>query len=477
MFQVKVSSASDAVKKRLNGLLKFKKLEIITKLAAKGKDGLSYKHNEDESRMIVGFKNGIIDFKTGEFRKGKPTDYLFRLVPNNYDSTVGKPENFLKFLKSSFAYPEPKPEKPMHKNNSWYTRDLEYYEKDCIEWERKKEEHETKMLMFIQRLLGYILMGSGRERKIIIFWGPNGNNGKTTLMNILCSVFGEYAVSIDPNILLSKKFDTSAGAHSSHIIDWQDRRFLFADETEAGKRIDEGFVKRVTGNGIMVARGAYDKEQTRFEQTFTIILLTNNLPYIPVDDDASWRRLVIVPFLWSFVENPQSSKQHQKTIDKNLMDKIKDEHLEIIKWVVDGAMMYKEQNSLDVPKFVAGTAIDFREESDPFKSYFLDCIEPSDNAYVKVSSAYKVYKVWCRENNHRAVTRKSFKEHMERLGLIEDRRSPGMVFLDVFFNEETMKELFPDSDERKDISQNSDDDIEVDDSDPTPEEYQEVLHV
>lgn len=299
------------------------------------------------------------------------------------------------------------------KKDKDYKEKLARYVQDHKAWYQRKKEHESTLINFLQVLLGYILMGSGKERKFVILWGPEGNNGKTTLMNIICSIFGEYAVSIDPGILLSKKFDASSGSHTSHILDWQDRRFLFGDETESGKKIDTGFIKRASGNGEQVARGAHEKEMTRFRQTYTIVLLTNNLPYIPVDDSATWRRLVIVPFMWSFVESP--SKPNEMPIDKNLEDDLKEEYPGIIKWIIDGAMIYKERQSLDIPEYVKNVAMGYREDSDPFKKFIDECFLFDDDYFTSARSAYNVYKAWCKDNSHHVVSEKKVRSTYDAL--------------------------------------------------------------
>lgn len=440
--------------KRMNGLLRLDKMNRVVKLAAMGDDGLSYKHAEDENRMIVGFKNNVvIDFRNGEVREGRYDDYIFKVVPYDYDPNQMIPRRFISFLKNTFAYPELKPRREFNKKHKNYDELLKQHIQECKEWYRKKKEYVDSMLRFIQVLLGYILMGTGKERKFIIFWGPDGNNGKTTLMNIICAIFGEYAVSIDPNILLSKKIDISAGSHSSHILDWQDRRWLFADETESGKKLDVGFIKRVTGNGSLVARGAHEKELVRFVQTFTIILLTNSLPYIPVDDEPSWRRTLIVPFLWSFVENP--AKPNQRLIDKNLLDDLKDEYPAIIKWIVDGAWIYKEQNCLDVPKCVKDKTQEYRDESDPYMQFANECLCRDYDCVIRASSMYNVYKAWCYNNNQKAVKIRRFVEQMTRLGYERTRRNKGWIYTDVYFNEDALKDLFPDSEKRNDVQQDA----------------------
>jgi P4 family phage/plasmid primase-like protien len=427
---------------RMKGLMKLTKLKTIVNYAAIGEDGLSYKHSSEDEKRIIGFPNGAYDFSTGEFRDGRPDDYLFMCAPHNYDANALPPVRFLKNLKKTFRYTEPKPRREFTKKDKDYKEKLAQYIQDHKAWYKSKKEYENSIINFLQVLFGYILIGSGKERAFVIFDGPEGSNGKTTLMNIICSLFGDYAVPIDPGILLSKKFDSASGAHTSHILDWMGRRFLFADETEAGKKIDTGFIKRITGNADQVARGAHEKELQRFKQTYTIILLTNSIPYIPAEEEATWRRVFIVPFKWSFVENPDPSKPYQVPIDKNLIEDLKEEYPAIIKWMIDGAEIYKTKQSLDAPESIRYTAANHRKESDPYVKFIDECIIFDDFHYTRARTLHNVYKAWCKDSGHVAVSEVKFSKHMERLKVESDKRSFSNIYLNVLLNPETLNDLF-----------------------------------
>ncbi|SMP80984.1 phage/plasmid primase, P4 family, C-terminal domain-containing protein [Desulfonatronum zhilinae] len=434
---------------RMKGLMKLPKLKTIANLAAMGKDGLTYKRSNDEKKMLIAFNNVVYDFRAGGDRKGRPSDYIFKKVNHDYDPSAPVPKRFLRYLKSIFKFTEPKPRREFNKKHKDYKELLARYILEHKDWFRRKKEHESSMIGFMQVLLGYILAGSGNERVFLIFWGPEGNNGKTTLMNIFCSIFGDYAVSIDPNVLLSKKMDTSAGAHSSHILDWEDRRFLFADETESGKKLDTGFVKRITGNGFLIARGAHEKEMSRFAQTFTVILLTNNRPHIPSDDSASWRRTLIIPFYWSFVNEPDPSKPNQLPIDKNLLEDLKDEYPGIIKWVIDGAEIYRQKQCLDIPECVKNATLGYKNESDIYLQFIMSCLEPDTDCRLKARSVYNVFLKWCHANNHQKVSEKKFSAQMIRLNLEKGSTNQYNTYDRVKFNSVMIDELFEDKDEAK----------------------------
>ncbi|MGW6879269.1 hypothetical protein ACWGEU_03230 [Streptomyces goshikiensis] len=59
---------------------------------------------------------------------------------------------------------------------------------------------------FVQRLFGYAMLGKVTEHVMPIFTGT-GANGKGTLRDALMSAFGDYAIEVDPSILMESKHE------------------------------------------------------------------------------------------------------------------------------------------------------------------------------------------------------------------------------------------------------------------------------
>src|SRR5690606_869013 len=55
--------------------------------------------------------------------------------------------------------------------------------------------------LFVQRYLGYCLTGSIEEQAILCLWGE-GSNGKSTLIDLMHEVFGDYAMVTPVEVLL-----------------------------------------------------------------------------------------------------------------------------------------------------------------------------------------------------------------------------------------------------------------------------------
>src|SRR5690606_21939918 len=59
---------------------------------------------------------------------------------------------------------------------------------------------------FVQRLFGYAMLGKQTEHVMPIFTGT-GANGKGTLRDALMAAFGDYAIEVDPALLMESKHE------------------------------------------------------------------------------------------------------------------------------------------------------------------------------------------------------------------------------------------------------------------------------
>ena len=82
-------------------------------------------------------------------------------------------------------------------------------------------------------------------------------------------------------------------------------------ETEAGDKLQLGFMKSLTGEDKILARGLY-KDPFYFVPQFKMIISCNVLPDIVSDDGGTWRRIKVVEYTERFVDNPKKSNEHKK---------------------------------------------------------------------------------------------------------------------------------------------------------------------
>ena len=284
-----------------------------------------------------------------------------------------------------------------HDINKMFTQitGSEYSENiDCPHWGEflnETFEGDLELIHFIQKAVGYSLTGSNKEQVMFILNG-NGRNGKSVFLDTIQPIFGFYAKTMNVSSLMVK-YGQSA---NSDIARLEGTRFVVSSEANEGARLDEGLVKQLTGGDRVVARKLYGQE-FEFEPKFKIWMATNHKPLIRGTDDGIWRRLVLIPF------------NHQvplEKVDKSLKDKLLAESMGILKWAVDGCLIWQSEG-LTLPKSIANAGNDYRNEMDVLSEFIADCCEVGPGE-VSATALYENYASWATDSTEYKMSKRKF---------------------------------------------------------------------
>jgi putative DNA primase/helicase len=218
----------------------------------------------DNKPWLFNTKNGTINLKTGVLQQPSPEDMLTKQAPVVYDPEAEAPV-WEVFLRQVFA------------------------------GETEEETEET--IAAVQRLFGYTMSGSAGEEVFIICHGPQGNNGKSTMMNAIVRVLGEnaYAATMQPSALVQRENEPS---HQTELASLKGARFVRSAEPPPKKEGEELVlnmtkIKAMTGNEPLSVRHAHGRPFT-YQPEFTLWLSTNPKPVIKEKSKAAARRVILV---------------------------------------------------------------------------------------------------------------------------------------------------------------------------------------
>ena len=281
------------------------------------------------------------------------------------------------------------------------------YSKDaqCPEWQRfiASVTGENKNLQkFLKRIIGYALTGDTREQCLFFLYGK-GANGKSTFLEVIRALLGDYAQQTDFTTFLSKN-DTVR----NDLARLKGARFVSGVEAAEGKQFAEVFLKRVTGGDKITARYLY-KEYFEFEPTFKIFLAANHRPVISGTDHAIWRRIHLIPFSVTFDD--------RKKI-KGFAQKLKAELSGILNWAIEGCREWLEEG-LNPPEEIINATQNYRKEMDVIGNFLEECCKVKAGARVAKGEMYYFYCKWCGSNDENAIGKKVFGQKMKERGTEE----------------------------------------------------------
>jgi putative DNA primase/helicase len=270
---------------------------------------------------------------------------------------------------------------------------------------------DPELRAFLKRFCGYCLTGVTSEHKFVFVYGT-GANGKSTFMNTVAGIFGEYATIADVGTFM-------AAAHERHPTDiakLHGYRLVIAQETEKGRRWDETKIKSMTGGDKMTAR-FMRQDFFDFTPKFKLWVIGNHKPRLDNVDEAMRRRLLLVPFL---VQIPPEER------DPELAQKLKAEWPAILRWMLEGCVEWQAVG-LAPPKIVTEATDQYFDDQDTIQQWLEDCTEDGGpHAFTPHNQLFASWKSWCEEKNLRPGSGQALTDALVDRGFTRKRGHGGI---------------------------------------------------
>jgi putative DNA primase/helicase len=238
----------------------------------------------------------------------------------------------------------------------------------CVVFDQflKRVMPDVEYRRFLQRYMGYCLLGLTGEQCLLFFYGA-GRNGKSTFVDLMVDILGDYAASMSIDSFAGEKRRSGAEA-TPDLARLPGVRLVAASEPEMGVHLKDALIKALTGGEPLAVRHL-NKDFFEMIPHFKIILSGNHKPIIKDDSDGIWRRVHLVP--WE-IQIPEDE------VDRDLPRKLRAERHGVFAWMVKGALDYL-QNGLGVPEGVRAATAEYREESDPIGAFLRNACHVTGN--------------------------------------------------------------------------------------------------
>ena len=355
-------------------------------MAAKHPSLVAKASSFDKQKMKLNCLNGVVDLGTGQLNQRTSDDLHTKVIGTNFNPKAKCP-NFDKFIKEVFG-------------------------------------GDGELISWIQRAFGYSLTGSVQEQVLFICYGT-GANGKSTLLETISKILGDYSTNADFEMFLSnQKSDVRV---MEAVGELKGIRLALASEVDASKRFNESLVKRLTGGdtlrGTKLQMGAF-----QFEPQHKLWFLCNHIPFARDGSHGFWRRIKILPFAQQF----QGS-----SLDSALPDKLWAEREGILAWMIRGAAVWSNElqktngtTGLGPCKAIDQSIEEYRYDNDLSARFIEDClVRDNDFGSVGARELYIAYQRWWSDNSDEDTPSEGiFSRRMEERGLKKTRTKARMVY-------------------------------------------------
>ena len=314
----------------------------------------------DTNPYLLCFENGVIDFKTNQFRKGYPDDYLSKTTRINY---------------TPLSLPLHQP--IINEINEFMYKLFPIKELHDYMWEH----------------LASTLIGTSSNQTFNMYIGV-GQNGKSVLISLMEMVLGEYKGDVPLSLVTDKR--TKIGGLAPEMVALKGVRYAVMQEPSKGDRINEGVMKQITsGIDPIQARSPYMTQSITFIPQFKLVVCSNEFMEIKSQDHGTWRRIRVVDFMSLFVESPKQGdieKPYQFLLDKAIKEKFT-----YWKEVFASMLVLKAFETNGMVKdcdIVMKSSNSYRENQDYIAEYFSDRILADTYGTIQKAELTSDFKLW-----------------------------------------------------------------------------------
>ena len=316
-----------------------------------------------DKKPLFNFVNGTLELDTLRFRDHDPADLLSMQVSYPYDAAAKCPrwKNFIHQV--------------------------------CNE--------DPKRISLLQEIAGYILFTTCELEKIFVLTG-DGSNGKSIFLNTLAEVFGEQNKSAVTLNGLMADFQR---------INLMKSLFNISTEIKGNMAGAEEYLKQIA-SGETISACYKGKNFIDFAPRCKMIFATNRQLKSSDTSNGLARRMCIVNFECSFVENPDKADPNQYKRDVDLKNKLSAELPGIFNWAVEGYAMLKAMKEFTETDDTEQNLEAFREASNPLITFLKE--NPVRNR-ISYTDYYEEYKSWCIQSGHQQMSRTSFTRGVKKI--------------------------------------------------------------
>lgn len=278
----------------------------------------------------------------------------------------------------------------------------------CKRWEKfigEITEGDNDKADFLQRALGYSLLGISNEECMFILHGKTTRNGKSTLLNTIETMLGDYAKVAPVGLICREERRAGAEAASPILAGLKGKRFVTMSESNAYGMLDEEKIKQFTGGERISARALYQSAIT-FTPQFTLWLSCNDLPIVTDKSIFASERIKVIEFNRHF--KPEEQDIHLKE------ELIKPDNLKgIFMWLIRGYIHYKERG-LTMTNHLKQVIKNYERDNDIVLQFLERRCEKGEGKTIKAKDLFQAYKIWAKSEGEYAISLRKFNSEMER---------------------------------------------------------------
>lgn len=272
----------------------------------------------------------------------------------------------------------------------------------CERWEKFIKEvtqNDYEKADYLQRALGYSILGTGKEECMFILHGKTTRNGKSTMLDAIQHLLGDYSTVAPVELICRNDRAKNAEAANPVLAKLKGKRMVTMSESDTAGKLDEATIKQYTGGEDITARELYQSAIT-YKPQFTMWLSCNDLPAVKDKSLFASDRVRVIEFNRHFTDAEQ---------DKGLKDffETPEAMKGIFTWLIAGYFKYR-RFGLNMNENMRAVVKAYERDNDLVVQFLEEKCERVPEGYIKAKSLYDAYKIWCKSCGYYVCSMKKF---------------------------------------------------------------------
>ena len=366
------------VKARMDGWRQILTKGRLTALASLAKGPLHAEATEfDAHPDLLNTPSGVVDLRTGELLEADPAYRFTKVTGVPYDPAATDPD----FEQALTALPE-----------------------DVRDW--------------YQVRIGQAFTGHMPPDDVMLVQQGGGENGKSTLAVPIKRAIGSYSVLVSDRVILGRP-----DQHPTELMDLMGARYALMEETPEARQLNVQQLKKVVGTPQVTAR-RIAQDPVTFDASHSLFVNTNFPPAVAESDHATWRRLALVRFPYTFRAKPEDvAGQDDRLGDPALRERCMTTNgpaVAALTWAVRGAVRWYQAKKVLGPhpdRVVADTE-EWRRKGDLILNFAEECLEFGPEHTATTQDMYQAFSEWLPTQGHKPWSLKLLSERMNSHDLL-----------------------------------------------------------
>lgn len=339
---------------------------------------------ESRNRHLVVFKNGTYDLDQDKIVPNKYDNYILQ----NHDYDLGEQSagtnTWDRWLKESMVDPNAK-------------RD------DQGRW---KSEGDPNAPETFKAFIGWALAGSYKEFQHFVFIHGKGGEGKSTMLNLIDTIFGRVNVA---NVDLGNLGKNEKARF--HLAKLHRKELNYSDDVSHGFIQETNILKRLTGGNRLTAEYK-GKDPFEFTNEAKLIFTCNNLPSFSDTSHGMARRPIIIE--WRRIK----SFKEKYSMDQFERDKpsFVRECLFAYKSALQNAKDMAEPR-LPMTEYMEQRVKEWIQANDVVGNWINENCELGKDYHEQTATLYDNYVRYCKESGVQHLGKTNFNKEMKNRGI------------------------------------------------------------